>query len=279
LSRELLLRCITAFFLLPLAFCFIACELYEIGPDEDEIVLEAYLIAGRRFDSITLRRSLSIRELRELGLKDLQAQSSGADPGSLSGATVKLFDSARVYELVEDSARERGSYKLRAQDSLLIGYNTPYRILVQAFGKQATARTTTPAQVKAKLAEPRERIVFPYDTIKLALTKPLLSHGYLIIAKSEIDQPPNPLFTGKSYLITTDSLVTLSWTIFSRLGKVKLYIYAFDKNYFDYFRTQRSADPSQPLVQPISPVNGGIGLFASASVDSLNIAIETSVTR
>lgn len=96
-SRGLLLRCILAFLLLPLAFCFIACELYEVGPDEDEIVLEAYLISGRRFDSITLRRSLSIQELRGLGLKDLQAGTSGADPSFLSGATVKLFDLERTY--------------------------------------------------------------------------------------------------------------------------------------------------------------------------------------
>ncbi|MGH2567824.1 MAG: hypothetical protein ACRDGA_05750 [Bacteroidota bacterium] len=260
-------------FLLLITFLvfFNACEIYEATPYEDQIVLEAYLITGQRFDHLTLRRSVSLQELRA---QERVQPSNPGDPDALSGATVALYDHQRAYPLIEDGTT-RGKYKLRTQDSLTIGYSTTYHVRVDALGKEATAETTTPAEVKAALLEPTERIVYPDTPIKLKLLKPALASGFLIIAKGDLDQPPAPFFSGRSDIVTTDTVATLPWSMFWRFGKVRLYIYAIDKNYFDYLRTQKKGNPTQSLYQPASPVKGGLGIFASASIDSLDIFIES----
>lgn len=255
---------------------FVSCEIYEASPLGSEIVLEAYLIAGQRFERLTLRRSLTLQELQ--ATKEIPPGDLHNDPDALSGAKVALFNDRRAYDLVEDSTT-RGRYKLRAQDSLAISHTTTYRIRVEALGKAAIAETTTPAQVKVTLLEPRERIIYRDAPIKLKLSKPALASGFLIIAKSDYNKPPAPFFSGRSDIVTTDTVVTLPWSMFWRLGEVRLYIYAVDKNYFDYLRTQKEGNPTQLLYQPVFPVKGGLGMFASASIDSLDILIETGSKR
>ena len=77
-----------------------------------------------------------------------------------------------------------------------------------------------------------------------------------------------------------DGRLRLPWFAIYYAGRHVLRIYAMDLNWFDYTRT----GPAQPnggfgnlagdnIERPVFHINGGIGLFGSASVDSLGFVV------
>ena len=83
--------------------------------------------------------------------------------------------------------------------------------------------------------------------------------------------PPLDVGTGK---------VRLPWFAVGFAGRYLVKIYAVDQNWFDYARSNRASDgpafgglAGDNFERPIFNVEGGIGLFGSAAVDSVGFFV------
>lgn len=91
----------------------------------------------------------------------------------------------------------------------------------------------------------------------------------------------SPERTGSSPAIeSTEGSVRLPWFAISFTGRHLMRIYALDRNWFDYVRSGPEAQESwygglagENFRRPLFNVEGGIGLFGSASVDSLGFVV------
>ena len=90
-----------------------------------------------------------------------------------------------------------------------------------------------------------------------------------------------PVRTGSSPAIeSTDGTVRLPWFAIYFSGRHLMRIYAVDRNWYDYVRSGPEAQEGwfgglagESFRRPLFHVEGGIGLFGSASVDSLGFVV------
>jgi hypothetical protein len=236
-------------------------------------VLEAYLISGTNFKRIRLTRAVTPAELsggyRELG-------------PPVSNANVTLYDGVRSYSLIEDTSEipnveprktNRGSYILSPQDTLVIQSNRTYEVVASVSSMTVEASTFTPSLV---VAAPLSlgTVRFPEEVVSLSVTRDSTIAGYLVIAAIDYSQPINPTFGGYNYLYSSSSQITIPWKHFLTLGTAKIYVYAFDKNYAEYIRNRKLGNPTQSLYELKDVIENGVGIFASASVDSVTVSIQ-----
>ncbi|MCC7262878.1 MAG: hypothetical protein IT369_10185 [Candidatus Latescibacteria bacterium] len=78
----------------------------------------------------------------------------------------------------------------------------------------------------------------------------------------------------------TRGQVSLPWFSVAYAGRHLFKVYALDQNWFDYLRTNPATNPGfgsglagDNFERPLFHVEGGIGLFGSASVDSVGFTV------
>ena len=90
-------------------------------------------------------------------------------------------------------------------------------------------------------------------------------------------------FTSSPPLEALDGEVRLPWFAIFFEGRYKVKVYAIDRNWFDLVRSSPDLSGGGPgfggnagdnFEAPIFHVEGGIGLFGSAAVDSIGFYIE-----
>ena len=75
----------------------------------------------------------------------------------------------------------------------------------------------------------------------------------------------------------TDGVLRMPWLVISFAGRHLIKVYALDENWFDFARSSQGGgfgeEAGGGLERPLFRVEGGIGLFGSASVDSLGFVV------
>lgn len=79
---------------------------------------------------------------------------------------------------------------------------------------------------------------------------------------------------------TAEGKVSLPWFAVAYGGRHLFKVYALDQNWYDYTRTNPAENPGfggglagDSFERPLFPIEGGIGLFGSASVDSVGFFV------
>jgi len=251
----------------------VSCELTNPTLEEEKVAVDGFLVAGQRFEKVSLRKVLTFEDLSR-GSRNLD--------GPVSNAQVVIDDGLRVVNLVEDTSSipnrfppktNHGNYILSNQDTLVIQNNRFYKLQVTAFGATILASTRTPSQTNVVLVSPIGSIRYPSDEVVLKSSKDSTVGGFLVFVRVDNSKPPNPTYGGYNYFFTSDSIFIVPWKNVPNLGRITIFVYAFDHNYFEYIRTRKLGNPTQSLLQPASFVENGYGLFASAAFDSISFDI------
>lgn len=83
-------------------------------------------------------------------------------------------------------------------------------------------------------------------------------------------------------LEASDDFIRMPWFAIFFEGRYKVYLYAIDRNWYDLIRTSRvlgggpggiGGNAGDDFERPIFHIEGGIGLFGSAAVDSIGFTI------
>ena len=194
---------------------------------------------------------------------------------------------ATVYDLAIATADDR---RLRAQTT------TPRRLRVVELLLRDDQTLTPLSRLKlfAELGDavyqaPENQIVYQQGLIEAILEEQLDIPAYqLAIFNLEED---SPLLIDADFeelerqgaspaLAVRDGQARLPWFAVAFAGRHKFKIYAVDENWFDFIRT----DPDEgggsfggllgdQFQRPIFNIEGGIGLFASAAVDSVGFTV------
>jgi hypothetical protein len=248
-----------------------ACKEPSSPTIEPRIVVQSYLIGGRLFDKVVVTKSLSFSDKNSFG-----------GPPAISNAIVTISTGSLSYLLEEDTSEipnwfpprsNRGTYRLRPNDSLWIGHHQKYTITILASEGTASAETTVPVSTDPQILEPVGQIVFGGPEIRLKIIKDASIYGCFVKTKIDYGQPLNFDFGESLITFSTDSIITVPWSTFMTLGDTWIYVYGVDENYFQYFKTHKTGNPTQSYFQPTTPVNGGLGIVASASLDSIHVFI------
>ena len=269
--------------LLPLFL--IACEDEPPTDYTEELVFTGYIYVGEPVMQVTLTRSLGVTDTFDFAKAEID------------DAVIQIWSDidtiALRYEKLEDAVVGR----YRAVDTTkLIAPETTYSMRAElADGKVLTSRTTTPGVVKW-LRPPPAMLQYPKDTIDLPPSSDTLIwtpvdgvQEYLVSVEAvdtldygkylepktaeqnrrierffEADAPRYDERTRWAFLQNTQ--VTVVWFIFKWFGRNDVIVYAPDPQLLKWFKQVRySGNQLDPL---LSNIEGGVGVFGSASRDS-----------
>ena len=254
------------------ALTLLSCEVNNPIWEGTNVVVEGFLISGSRFEKVRLRRVVTPGEATQ-GLRDLNAP--------VSNALVSISDGMSTYVLVEDTSEipnvrpkrtNHGTYRLSAQDSMVITSDRTYELVavIPNLVVRASTKTPTPITVTALSTI----VNHPAENVRLSMTKDSTIGGYLIVTAIDYSQPINFDYGGYNYLYSSSSEVVIPWKHFLTLGVAKIYVYAFDRNYDEYVRNRKLGNPTQSLYELEDVIENGVGIFASAALDSITVSVQ-----
>lgn len=302
------LACATA-----LCALFIACsadrkpgELF--GPSEEGVlVIDAILVVDQKLPDLFLKQAIApgaLQTANALIVEDAQlvlrvGESSYAytsDPDSLGRylppADAPTVLPARVYT-IEASAPDGRT--LRAQTT------TPQRIEVQEFllldekSLEVDSRLALFSELGEDVYEVQtNQVTYREGLLEVRLSASDVEAYQLAIFNLEED---SPLLIEADFLeeddleefdrsgaspplAISDGNARLPWFGIAFEGRHKFLIYALDKNWYDFVRTDPDSDGGgggglvgEQFQRPVFNVDGGIGFFASAAVDSVGFTV------
>jgi hypothetical protein len=278
------------------------------GPSEaDVLVIDAILIVDRPLPDLFLKRTIApgaTQTAEALAVDNAQVVLSTGDatylytpdPDSLGRylppANAPIVQPERVYA-VEASAPN--GQILRAQTT------TPERIQVQQFLmlNEETLQTESELALFSELgdgvfAAETNQIPYRQGLLEVRLRANSIPAYQLAIFNLEED---SPLLIEADFLeeddleeferagaspplAISDGNARLPWFGIAFAGRHKFLIYALDKNWYDFVRTDPNSDGGggggllgDQFQRPIFNVDGGIGFFASASIDSVGFTV------
>lgn len=248
-----------------------------------QIAVQGYLFANHPIDSIIVDRSLPV---------DLYYN---RDSAGISDAQVTITVDGITYPL---SARTTpsGCYYL-PDTTMLVRSGKTYYLQIQYNGQTVTAQTTVPDSIKITKRLP-DTLQYPQDTINIinypdsivtwtGITNKI-SYAAAITCADTLDydtlqhvpnrrvyRPGSGGAGGQHYNDVTRwfgflpvSSVPVPWTVFKWYGKQKIAVYNVDRNFNDWLKMITLNGGT--FTQDLNHINGGIGVFGSAGVDSMS---------
>jgi hypothetical protein len=241
----------------------------------NQLVLNAFLFAGKPIDSIYVQRTAQVLEhYTESAVAIRNATVTinlmkAADPGSVEASYVLSGDPARP-----------GRYYSPA----VIQPRRTYTIAVQADGYPlVTGTTTVPDTFHVTTSLPSTMFWdVMLSSIEVGWSSSSGHADYVVsITSMDPDAPlvddfrsknrnpddPKPERTSFFFNIPQRNSVEMPWLMFNYLGRQRISVSAVDENYYDFLRQSMSAEGGS-LREIRYRLNGGIGVFASAAVAS-----------
>jgi hypothetical protein len=261
---------ITNFFIILLSCSIvfsISCYDSLNSPDQfdQKIVIQGYIYSGSKNIDVQVRKTISIDE------------KYSPEKSAVSGANVNLTVDGKTFNLIERTSN-KGTYFI--QDSLIIQSGKTYILNVNTTEPKGTitAQTIVPDTFHIiNVNVSRDTINFENeDVIKVTLewTESENSEGYKIaVFKATDDTASLTLWLSKGFIINDKYKITVP--IFSEKGRFSpkyiLKVCAIDKNIFDFALSFRGEGESS---EPTYNVSGGLGVFGSLAVDSVEVYVK-----
>jgi hypothetical protein len=245
----------------------------------NQLVLNAYLFAGRPIDSVYVQRTAQILEQYT------------EDAVAITGATVKISlmksaDPAAIettYVLSGDPLK-RGRY---SSPATVLPKRT-YTIEIHASGYPAVTGTTTVPDTFHVMSTLPSTILWNADAPALQIEwSPSSGYSDYVASVTSLDanapyvddfrsknrnpDDPKPQQTSFFFNMPQRNSVELPWLMFRYLGRHTISVSAVDENYYDFLR-QSMASEGGSLREIRYRLNGGIGVFASAAVATGSIS-------
>ncbi len=268
------------------------------GPDAaGELVLDGLLIVGRPLPPVFVTQTVAtadrdsprhaVVEVRQGDrvfryVRDPDAgpfqYSPPADPPVVAPATTYVMEVASKGRTAQATTITPGPFRVR--EAVILDQKT----------EAVQRRLKTFADVSdGVFLAPENRVVFKAGFLE-ARFDPIDVPGYQVgIASLDRDadevareiSEESPERTGSSPAIeSTGGSVRLPWFAIYFTGRHLMRVYAVDKNWYDYVRSGPEAQEGwfgglagENFRRPFFHVEGGIGLFGSASVDSIGFVI------
>jgi len=266
--------------LIVLIFVLINCVNEPSTPIfEEQIIINAYLYVGQGVDSVYISRTLKINEQYTY------------DKAAVIGADVMLSVDNQSYQLYEYSNKP-GAYFLPA-DSLIVTPGKEYFLKIESENKiiQASTKAPNPVKINRISTDTTEHLGPQFE---LFWDKVANAAGYIISTKAKstkelvdlgaigehrlemVDYDTLKAFPNVVNFPATDldTLFQLPWFMFWYYGEYTVKLYAIDQNLLDLATSPSIYQPqSSEFEQPIYHINGGIGILAAVSVDSLIVYV------
>jgi len=262
------ISCITLITTLLLVGCDSATE-----PASPKLVIEGYLLAGGNIDSVKVSETVGIDRAYE-----------GA---AISGARVEISVDGQVLSLVEYPSR-KGVYHYAGSHVVTSGKT--YALRVEHGGRVATAQTTIPEMIE--YLPTTSASLTSVDTVQYLSSEVFLdwtpiARRYFVCSfvstdsmrrkieraledphADEEDEPDIAVILA----FKNETSATVPWIVYNYYGEYSLKIYAADDAFYNFARSKEQDRIS--LIDPLYNVNGGIGVFGSASVAELKVYVK-----
>ncbi|MBC8345666.1 MAG: DUF4249 family protein [Candidatus Marinimicrobia bacterium] len=278
---------------LSILFLFIGCEddLAPV-PDENMIVVRAYLYAGQPVKDIMLMSTLLLDDESETALP-------------IDSAEVVLFNGLEQYTLIPDynyDTTSTDTTDTTAVDSLIgISYYYPgddlivsqgdsFKLEINYMDQHLTAETFVPMKPDSFSSTIDTMVVPSFDRnrayiqwifadsniVRLNWDNPEDQYHYLIM--DNVEEEPAPLdvtlpprwrrFISQPFVDTTYTMLASTITHFGRHDIVLFHVQT------DYVLLyQSSGQDSRDLNEPYSNINGGLGIFTAFNSDTTSLVL------
>jgi len=196
----------------------------------------------------------------------------------VSGASVNITADGHSFTLRELPADTGGAgYYALPADSHVVTPGVSYAIRVEALGHVLTAQTVAAGPVHLVGQRP-DSALFGAGSLTYQWTPDSLSAGYdaifemtdadwnatyhILASRNGDNGGPNERIVRVSRFVNS---ATIPWDDFDRWGDYRMRLLSCDQAAWNYFWTYR---PGEINTQPISNVQGGIGVFSAGGADT-----------
>ena len=270
-------------------FTLFHCTPGTTAPEfKEEIIVNGYLIVGHGVDTIYVSKSLAMD------------MSYFHDAAALSTDSIFITVNGRSYRLLEYDDKP-GAYYL-PKDSMVITPGFEYQLSIHVNNKTIRASTMAPEQVHIKslntdtsfcpYPDPEKSTRFQLSWDKTDFTA---AYEISVISKQPhdlIDWGLEQFFEHRLERYDYDTLLAfppvsdfpvgknetsaeISWYAFCYYGDYTVKLYAIDDNLWDLASSSVVYMPqSSEFEQPVYRIEGGLGIFAAVSVDSVHIHVK-----
>lgn len=250
------------------------------GPAEREtVVVDAVLYVDRLLPEIIVTRT-----------RTADAASTG-DATAVNDAEVTVIQGLAEYRYA--SAGRRGLY-LPPHGAPRVRPNTEYRLRVRALGREVRGVTRTPAPLEideiAVLEEPSMEIIRRLDPSSSVGNRVPYREGLIEVRFDPLDVEAYQVIVlepgsddgGSPPLEARDGRLLLPWFAIGSSGAHKVEVYALDRNLFDFLRSVEASGQNafgfgslagDTFERPVFNLDGGIGVFGSASLDTFGFFV------
>ncbi len=295
-----------------LLLCLLGCAA-DRDPDtlfgpaaEPTLVVDAVLLVGQPMPPLYLRRtsapgapydpeSLGVVDARVAILREGGAYPYAADPDS-TGKYLPLG----APTVVEPQTRYRlevevGNETLRASTTTPPPLRIGWAVLLDAQTRAEQSRLRLFDEAGGTVYTAPENQLRYLEGLLEVYFAPVQAAGYQVAIFSM--DPGSPFLVEADFLEEDDRAdferqgdspaiadtrgkVSLPWFAVAYAGRHLFRVYALDQNWFDYIRTNPATNPGfggglagDNFERPLFRIEGGIGLFGSASVDSVGFTV------
>ena len=252
------------------------------GPAEQEtVVVDAVLYVDRPLPEILVTRTRAANTAFAVG-------SAG-----VNDAEVTVFQGSAVYRY--ERVGRLGRY-LPPVGAPLVRPKTDYRLLVRALGSEVRGVTVTPDRIEfdeiAILEETTMEVIRRIEPGPARLNRVVYREGLIEVRFDPVDveayqvlileQEPFDDEGGSPPLEARDGRLLLPWFAIGSSGEHEVEVYALDRNLFDFLRSAEASGQNpigfgslagDTFERPVFNLDGGIGVFGSASLDSFRIFV------
>ena len=251
------------------------CSKNPIIPEEQNLVLQAYLYADQPVTDITIMLSRPI-------------SSSDTSNALVSGANVTLSKSENMYQLMSLPSSP-GKYAYTGSD-LQVQSGDQYTIRVTYNGTTASAETSVPPKPAglmtntAKITFTKETVSTPFggtfdrlttsDSLIVSWSNPEDAPYYVVMEsvdpnRQSIRSDSFPSFGNFRFVTepTTDDQYRAFEQNINYTGKYRITLYRVNQEYVDLYKSRQQ--DSRSLNEPLTNVQNGLGIFTAFASDSL----------
>jgi hypothetical protein len=267
---------IAALSVLLLAAC--GCSKNPVLPEEQNLVLQAYLYADEPVTDITVMMSRPI-------------SSTDTSNELVSEANVTLYKNGVAYQLTPSSSPGRYAY---IGSDLQVQSGDQYRIEVAYGGIIASAETKVPPKpvglstntptitfttetVSTPFGGTMERVTTS-DSLIVSWSNPTGAAYYVVMesidpSRQSIRSDTFPSFANMRFVTepTTDDQYRAFEQDINYTGKHKIMLYRVNQEYVDLYKSREQ--DSRSLNEPLTNVKDGLGIFTAFASDSLFIDV------
>lgn len=250
------------------------------GPTEREtVVVDAMLYVDRPLPEIlvTRTRAANIAFVPEAA--------------GVNDAEVTVFHGGAAYRY--ERVGRLGRY-LPPAGAPFVQPDTEYRLLVRALGNEVRGVTVTPDRLEIDevvvLEEPSMEIIRRLDPDSAAGNRIPYREGLIEVRFDPIDVEAYQVIVlepgsddgGSPPLEARDGRILLPWFAIGSSGAHEVEVYALDRNLFDFLRSVEASGQNpigfgslagDTFERPVFNLDGGIGVFGSASLDAFIIFV------